>query len=382
MPLSQDWNIGNWRALRERGLLREWLGLQKWLALPDAERHSDNTQPLHAVAQQVLSCEQNQQRLAEQPADNVDSSAAQQRLQAIHRHLQHAEPLPTAEPEQLKAWRQQRRQFRKQVIADTKLFQLPLEQLRDAIPYLTAFFFLSGYVMVAYYLGHFGIRVSRYFSLWDYISSSIDGLRGLLISLLLSGGAILLAFRRARVRLLQQALGVHRGLGLLQWLVLALGVAIIVWAWLHQEGWMMTAVLATAIHTLIFITPKFFTYLRKPMRAMFVASFLTIYGIYIVNVINSSIAYASSRFSQDDTLYLVKFADSEPKGQYRVLAGNSQWLFLQNEALTVKAVSIEQVLSVEVIPPAPAERPANETTSTEIQPQVQGPPEDTTPASP
>ncbi len=346
MPLSHDWKPGNWRALRERGLLREWLGLQQWLALPDADRHSDDNHSLQAVALHVLSCERDD---SVSPA-GTEILPAQQRLQQIHRHLQQGEPLPAADADKLAEWRKVRRQLRKQVIAETKLIQLPLEQLRDAIPYLTAFFFLSGYLMVSSYLGHFGIRVSRFFSLWDYISSSIDGLRGLLISVFLSGSGVLLAFRRTRVRLLQQALGVHRGLGLLHWLVLLVGIAVVAWAWFHQQGWMMTAVLATAIHVLIFITPKFFAYLRKPMRAMFVAGFLTIYGVYIVNVITSSIDFASRPFGPSDTLYRVKFTEDEPAGQYRLLAGNSQWLFLQNEALTVKAVSIEQILSVEVIP--------------------------------
>ena len=51
---------------------------------------------------------------------------------------------------------------------------LSLESLKGAFYLLSLAFLVTGYLINKYYLGYFGIDVSRYFTLTDYLASSID----------------------------------------------------------------------------------------------------------------------------------------------------------------------------------------------------------------
>ncbi len=60
--------------------------------------------------------------------------------------------------------------------ASKKIFKidLSLESLKGAFYLLSSAFLVTGYLINKYYLGYFGIDASRYFTLMDYLASSID----------------------------------------------------------------------------------------------------------------------------------------------------------------------------------------------------------------
>jgi len=56
-------------------------------------------------------------------------------------------------------------------------FTISLSNIGVFITIVSTFFLITGYLYNYFLLGHFGIEISRYFTLSDYLGSSIDGIR-------------------------------------------------------------------------------------------------------------------------------------------------------------------------------------------------------------
>ena len=96
-----------------------------------------------------------------------------------NRYEESVEPITEAEIKEVRWEFWERFIKERQVLRDSKkhLFDLPVKKLAVyLLPFISVFFLLGGYVNVYFFYRHFGIDTSHFFSLNDYLASSIEEL--------------------------------------------------------------------------------------------------------------------------------------------------------------------------------------------------------------
>lgn len=375
--------LRHWACLRERDRLREWLGLALWQRVPLEQRLCDSSAPISHIAEQVFAAEnaasvadalaQLSENNAQEPAEQPAHTAAL--LPLVLTRLQHlrarlgAQPMPASgldlndksgaaiPPASAAQIRADAKLMCKKMRRETQLLRFPFYQLSRAVPLLTAFFFLSSYLIVAFYLAHFGIRASRFFSLWDYLSSSMDALRGVGISLAISSVFLLYVFRRLKLDMLRRQLNMRIATRVLEWFgMMGSSVLTGIALWLQHPA--ANALLGfTCVYFIATLSVRISFRFRYPIRSIFFLSFSALYSVNVTTIVLGSIQFVSSPFDREnEVLYQLRRVDeSSASGPFRLLMGNSQWLFLQDPQLQVHVVQIQQVH--ELLPHLPKPAP-------------------------
>lgn len=254
-------------------------------------------------------------------------------------------------------------------IADKEAVKLSitLSQLGSGIALLSALFVVSGYLYDKYYLGAFGIDVSKYFTISDYLSTSVESIRYAGFSGFFATVFTFLGFHHGSRKSYAQ-LEYERGqkdytlhvFGLI--LIVNVIVSYFVDQLLFYSALLMFAVVA-ALPLSDIISRKYF---KQPIPVLF---FLVFVALFFVRLYYS--AARSVYQAQDETLiseaterYEYEFMDTIKLSDKNVvmLAANSNyyffWDFKQETSIILPKDAIKKIITK--TRPAPTENSAPE----------------------
>jgi len=274
----------------------------------------------------------------------IETHSPNSNSRAAEYHLQLARQLnPNTTPLLLDNLYTLERQTRKdlndlrELISDREALKisLSLNNAASFISVISSFFMLTGYLYNHFLLNAFGIEVSKYFGLSDYLASSIEGIRysvsGAAVGLLV---LFFVAHSTSRMSPLQmeherQSAPVKYWPYLFFLLLGSIGVNVIAYYLNDQESFY------DSTYTLIFLLTIHFApklsrkYFKEPLTALFILVFIASFSGHMF----ASVGKEIYRFKHYDfsklNRYEVGFSDRLPVGERELvlLAGNSDYLF-------------------------------------------------------
>jgi hypothetical protein len=251
--------------------------------------------------------------------------------------------------------RQTRKELRslRYQISDREAIKIPLSSadMRTLASLASAFFLLSGYLYNYFLLGHFGIDVSKYFSLSDYLASSMDA-----VWYSASGAAIALVYyflgmHSASRRSFAELKVLKERRGYVPYLLAALMLASAVQLRLAQSEQFYTAVFGVILIVTYPVVPwvsrRFF---KEPLTATLAMVFVISFSGYMYESIARKIYRIEHGISRQATDYAIKLKNPVPiDGSKAVLIdANSSFLFLRGSNKEVYIVPRGQVEYVSV----------------------------------
>lgn len=416
MFLWKYFNPRHWVLLMRRSLLRERLALLIWQCLPIEQQQQDNAQLLRTIAQlvdavqqsaeQPYPAQQNPNTLIESNDDAgklVSICATNERYDAIVQiscalHIAHQQCLslasddvtvqehirqiwgqvasnklePTSLTAQLKIVRSLRSEFLK-IRMSTRGFSL--DKVGGLLPIFSGFFLLSGYVYTRLLLNPFGIDISRFFGLSDYLSASLVGIEPMILALGATFAGLFFYASNTRLAHLNRLIGARRYMDVLA--LAALLVALIL-VYLNRQApvetriiyWYLLAILlATTVPNLY--SMKF----KQPVKAYFMMTYTPLFFFVLAFLAtHKRIQFDDpERFRLD---YLV--TQDGVSTEYQMLAGNSLYLFLRDKDKQVTILPVEAIEHIRLLPTKAQTLKAKETPAPLAEPMEPKP----NPASP
>ncbi|HEX4910180.1 MAG TPA: hypothetical protein VFV64_05395 [Permianibacter sp.] len=350
------WTIRYWRLTYARLQQREHVALRLWPFLPLAQRTVDDVEPLRVLNRMVRRLEAGDesfaddaaaQQLWQQARTDNDVQQAAGALRTLR--LQLDQDSVAAGLQVAPFARAERKRLQKIMLADDVKDGLS-EWLHAPVllPMLSVLFLLSGWVYNAIFLGRFGVEVGRYFGLSDYLAASIDGLISAALAVLLTFAMQWLIRNRTRLQALQQQLGIG-------WINILYTLLIFVAATLfillipeaidggpEVRRLTLTYLIVLAVPLLLLQAVSGLS--RRPSRDNLLASFLVIYGAVIWFSAETHVLKSQRPTALRAEIVFANAPDA-PR-QWRVLSGNSLYLFLLDDNSDVVVVPLQQVLSV------------------------------------
>ena len=370
-------NPKHWALLIRRSLLREQLALHIWQCLPVEQQQEDNAQLLRTIAQLVDSVQQTTGAIERHSdaGELVSICAASARCDAIVRishalHVAHQQwqtsvsddvsaqarmrqiwgqdarnvSESTSLTAQIKAVRSLRVEFLK-IRMSTR--GVSLDKVGGLLPIFSGFFLLSGYVYNRLLLNPFGIDVSRFFGLSDYLSASLVGIEPMILAL---GATFVGSFFYAsstRLAHLNRLIGARRYLDVFA--LAALMVALVL-VYLNRQAPVETRIIYWYLLAILLVTtvPNLYSMkFKQPVKAYFVMTYTPLFFCVLAFfATHQRIQFDDpERFRLD---YLV--TQDGVSTEYQMLAGNSLYLFLRDKDKQVTILPLEAVEQIRFLP--------------------------------
>lgn len=341
--------ISYWRQRLALIRHREQLALLLWPFLSARERSEDDAAPLQLLARVVRALEAGRedfpddapaQALWQQARSDHQVTQASTSLQILRQQLEvRGSPGVKLDPVGKKQLKQLRRRTKTDRLAENNQWlHAPL-----TLPLISTLFLFSGWLYNTIFFSHFDVPVGRYFGLGDYLAASIDGLIQLAAAV---GVGIIIQFvsgTRFRLKALQNHLGAtwqQAGESALGFGVLIAGLLIL--DDFPMQGLFLTYTLMVAV-PMTLLLPLLLGRSRRPVRDTMLLSVVTVYLAAIWVMAEMRFANLEARPVSSEITMISAPDTSLP---WRVISGNSLYLFLLNEQHEVVAVPVQQVLSV------------------------------------
>lgn len=210
------------------------------------------------------------------------------------------------------------------------------------LPLLSALFLFSGYVYITLLFRPFDISVNRYFGLSDYISASMEGLVPTLAACLFSLVTFYFTRRLLRLSAMQKLLHVQI---LVQLTVPVLLVAVVIYMrHISPDNANLLTIYTLSIGIGTFIVPHLAAYSSRPYLNLLLGTFVVLYAAIIWLLAEKRVQVALSNKPAYTEIIFTEQAE-QPK-RWRIVSGNTLYLFLLNDAKELVAVPIEQIRSI------------------------------------
>lgn len=231
----------------------------------------------------------------------------------------------------------------RELISDREAFKIPLS-MGDAtslISVISSFFLISGYLYNHFLLGQFGIEVSKYFGLSDYLASSVDGIRYSASSAALGLLSFFLGMHSAsRKSRLQREYESSRK-EYWPYLIFLSLIAGAVIGWIKDLERFYDCIYLLIILAAMYFTPTVAQkYFKDPRTAMFLLIFIASFSAHMFASIGMTVlkfrTYEFSKLSP----YEVQFNGhiSLKDKEFIILAGNSEYFFFLDKDRSVVVV--------------------------------------------
>ena len=341
-----------WRLKSASLRQREQLALLLWPYLTEAERSADDSTPLRLLVRVVRAIESGRDDFAADPAakelwTRAESDQAVQQaagaLRTIRLQLNGdtvASGLRVApiERKQLKVLHDRMHTSNLENAFSTWL-NAPL-----ALPLMSVLFLFSGWLFNTIFFSNYHLPVGRYFGLSDYLAASIEGLVPAVVAVLFTFATQWLMRNRIRLQVLQNQLGSGWRNLIFSSLAFFLIFPLIPYLFSEPEVQRLLRLYLIALAVPILAIPVGIAFSKRPARDTLLLNFLVIYVAVIW--FTAEMRYINS-INRDKVRPEVILANAPDKVlNWRVISGNSLYLFLQNENNEVVAVPVQQVLSV------------------------------------
>jgi hypothetical protein len=236
----------------------------------------------------------------------------------------------------------------RELISDRKAFKISLSvtDITSLLTIISPFFLFTGYLYNHFMLGEFGIEVSKYFRLTDYISSSIEGIRYSVVGAATGVLSLFLGLhswsRKSGIERKYQK-GSRDHLFYFVFIVSVAGMAI---GYVKNLETFYSATSSTIVIVFFYFAPKIARkFFNEPLKIHFLILFIGYFSAYMFFSIGTdTYKYKNYDFSRLTT-HDVKFNDSYPikETPLILLAGNSDYFFFldrQRKALIVPRAEV------------------------------------------
>lgn len=373
MPFWRYLQPQYWATLIRRSLLREKLAMLIWFCLPNDDQERDDIEILKRVSVLVRWCETGVKpehnhgkpiehivALCRQGDDRDEmlttSSALHQSYRRLCGEAACVDPrLPWSQEFADQPPRQSMLSLYRQVLHLRKRFyasrvqwrEFNISQLGGLIPVVSGFFLITGYLYNSFFLQPFGIEISRYFGLTDYLAASLDGIVPTLLAILLTFIPMILTMARIRQSHLTRVIGARRSIDVS---TVAALVGAIIMAVYHYQGDQHAFIAAVFVAGIMFATimPAFASLrFQRPTRAYFALAYMPIYlSVLIFFATTERLKLEEKNGFRPDHIV----TSNGLTERFQLLAGNSLYLFLRNEHKEVVIIPIEAIERIEKLP--------------------------------
>ncbi|NQD36536.1 hypothetical protein HPT27_05830 [Permianibacter sp. IMCC34836] len=353
-----------WRQLRACWQQRERLALLLWPYLDDSARRADDAEPLRLLVRMVRAIENGHDEFRDdQPArllwqranaeDSIQQAAGA--LRTARLQLQGVSAVSGLQLEPV--GRKQLKPLRDKMNADAldnafgNWLHAPL-----TLPVVSALFLFSGWLFNSIFFSHFGLPVGRYFGLSDYLAASIEGLVPACIAVGFTFVTQWLMRHRMRQQTLQNQLGSNWPGLLLTMLMFVVAVLVIPKLIPEPAVQRLMLIYLSALAIPILAIPLLIRFSKRPARDTLLLNFVVIYAAVIW--FTAEMRYVSVSKQKDKRTEVVLTSAPQQVLPWKVVAGNSLYLFLLNEQNELMAVPVQQVLSVHYVKTGDEDAPA------------------------
>ncbi len=341
-----------WRLKAASLHQREQLALLLWPYLSEAERSADDSSPLRLLVRVVRAIEDGRDEFDADDAAKVlwmraeSDEAVQQaagalrtiRLQLNGDAVASGLKVAPIARKQLKVLRDRMHSSNLEN-AFSSWLNAPL-----ALPLMSVLFLFSGWLFNTIFFSNYHLPVGRYFGLSDYLAASIEGLVPAVVAVLFTFAAQWLMRNRIRLQVLQNQLGSGWRNLVLSGLAFFLIFPLVPYILPEPEVQRLMRIYLIALAVPILAIPVGIAFSKRPARDTLLLNFLVIYVAVIW--FTAEMRYINSNNSDKVRPEVILVSDPETVLNWRVISGNSLYLFLQNEKNEVIAVPVQQVLSV------------------------------------
>lgn len=237
------------------------------------------------------------------------------------------------------------------IISDRNTFKISLS-LKNAgtiIPVVSSVFLISGYLYNRFLLGEFGIEVSKYFTLSDYMASSIESIRYSASGALLAGISFFIGVHSASRRSLDQLEYERKKTRYLPAFLILTSVVSAVFAYINNLELFYDACYMFIFFSAIQFAPWLsHRYFKEPMVALFIIVFLCTFAGHMFVSVGKTIYNLKYKKLEEIKKDDIIFKEQMPLQSSKValFAANSNFLFLLDEDKNAFIVPKDQILYV------------------------------------
>lgn len=233
-------------------------------------------------------------------------------------------------------------------IADREAFKISLSLAKAGVlvSVASAFFLITGYLYNNFLLGHFRIEVSRYFSLSDYLASSIEGVRYSALATVVGLVSYFIGIHYESRKSYSQIEVERKRKDYIPHYLLAVTLASAIRYYFEDsESFYNAAFFASSI--IILITAPWISkrYFKEPLVALMSIVFISFFSAHMYESVGREIHRLEHKSIKELRRYSISFKNTVPFDSENVtlIAANSSYLFLLDGAKNVFIVPKDQI---------------------------------------
>ena len=241
----------------------------------------------------------------------------------------------------------------KAAISEREAFKVNLSMINVApiISGVSSIFLISGYLYNFFLLKHFSVEVSKYFSLGDYLSSSIDAIgysaSGALASLIMYFIGYHSASRESYAKFKIEAKARQT------WTVLIVGISWFgtVWTYFQDSELFYHSMYTSILFSVFFIAPRISKhYFKQHIAAFFLIVFVSAFSAHMYESIGVEIYRIDHPKPNDPRRYDFCFKNDVPfdPSDMILIASNSNYLFILDQRKETVILPRDQVKYIKV----------------------------------
>jgi hypothetical protein len=234
-------------------------------------------------------------------------------------------------------------------VADRQAIKIPLstEKAGALISLVSCFFLVTGYLYNRLFWGHFGIEVSKYFTLSDYLAASIEGVRYSAIGAFVGLVAYFIGAYQASRKSYAQLEHERKKRDYLPWLAIGIAAVSMVKGYMvdpemfYEYGYILVIIIG--LYLAPWLSNKFF---KEPLAALFVLVFIISYSANMIASVGGAIHHAMNYPFDQIRTYDFEFKKelSINESDLAFITGNSNYLFFLDRGRKAVVVPKDQIL--------------------------------------
>jgi hypothetical protein len=261
---------------------------------------------------------------------------------------------PEASPIDIKRFFELDEETRKQIrtlkeeISDREAIKiaLSLKDIGALVSIVSAFFLITGYLYNNFLLGHFEIEVSRYFSLSDYLASSIEGVRYSASATIIGLVFYFAGMHSASRKSYAQTEIERKRKDYAPYFIIVVTVALTIKYYLEDSEFFYSLAYASIFFIALFTAPWISRrYFKEPMIALTSIVFIFSFSAHMFESVGREIYRLEHKSIEELKRYTISFKGNVPFNTANValIAANSSYLFLLDGVKNVFIVPKDQI---------------------------------------
>lgn len=238
-------------------------------------------------------------------------------------------------------------------IADRQAIKISLsiEHTGTIISLVSCFFLITGYLYNRFLLGYFGVEVSKYFTISDYLASSIEGVRYSITGAAIGLAAYFIGVHRASRKSYVQIEYERKRKEYWPYGIIFVAIVGTIRGYIDNSVIFYEASYVLIIFIGFWFIPLLATkYFKEPLSAIFVLLFVVAYSAHMFSSVGNAIHRARNYPFEKIQQHDAKFKKELPidESGLALIAGNSNYLFFLDRRRNAFIIPRDQILYLKV----------------------------------